>query len=67
MLLHAHPVNEAREARGELPINSLRLWGAGRARAARNSRWQSVAADDPAVRGAARLAGVHELGGGRST
>ena len=34
MLLHAHPVNEAREARGELPVNSLWLWGAG-ARAAR--------------------------------
>ena len=29
MLLHAHPLNEAREARGELPINSLWLWGAG--------------------------------------
>lgn len=29
MLLFAHPVNEAREARGELPLNSLWLWGAG--------------------------------------
>ena len=58
MLLHAHPVNEAREARGELPINSLRLWGAGRAPHSAHCRWQSVAADDPAVRGAARLAGA---------
>ncbi|HEU5176777.1 MAG TPA: hypothetical protein VFU24_04940 [Burkholderiales bacterium] len=58
MLLHAHPVNEAREARGELPINSLRLWGAGRAPRSAHCRWQSVAADDPAVRGAARLAGA---------
>ena len=58
MLLHAHPVNEAREARGELPINSLRLWGAGRAPRSADCPWQSVAADDPAVRGAARLAGV---------
>ena len=58
MLLHAHPVNEAREARGELPINSLRLWGAGRAPRSAQCRWQSVAADDPAVRGAARLAGA---------
>ena len=29
MLLHAHPLNEIREARGELPINSLWLWGCG--------------------------------------
>ncbi len=29
MLLHAHPVNLAREARGELPVNSLWLWGGG--------------------------------------
>lgn len=29
MLLFDHPVNEAREARGELPINSLWLWGGG--------------------------------------
>ena len=29
MLLFAHPVNEAREARGELPANSLWLWGGG--------------------------------------
>jgi len=29
MLLHSHPVNEAREARGELPVNSVWLWGGG--------------------------------------
>ncbi|MDP4028865.1 MAG: hypothetical protein Q8P42_07870 [Gallionella sp.] len=29
MLLFAHPVNEARAARGELPANSLWLWGGG--------------------------------------
>lgn len=29
MLLHAHPVNEARAARGEMPINGLWLWGMG--------------------------------------
>jgi hypothetical protein len=57
MVLHAHPVNEAREARGAPPVNSLWLWGGGRAvRAA--SPWQSVVADDPAVLGAARLAGA---------
>ena len=30
MLLHDHPVNEAREARGEAAINGVWLWGAGR-------------------------------------
>jgi len=35
MLLHAHPVNQAREARGELPVNSLWLWGGGCLPAAR--------------------------------
>ena len=57
MLLHAHPVNLAREARGEPAVNSLWLWGAGRAQRA-ECAWQSVAADDPAVIGAARLAGA---------
>lgn len=30
MLLHEHPVNRAREARGAPPVNSLLLWGYGR-------------------------------------
>ena len=59
MVLHAHPVNEAREARGEPAVNSLWLWGAGRA-ARRARRWQSVAADDPAVLGARGLAGARQ-------
>ena len=29
MLLHDHPVNEARQAAGALPINGLWLWGGG--------------------------------------
>jgi hypothetical protein len=57
MVLHAHPLNEAREARGEPAVNSVWLWGAGRATRA-HCPWQSIAADDPAVTGAARLAGA---------
>ncbi len=34
MLLHSHPVNEAREARGALPVNSFWLSGCGRAQRA---------------------------------
>ncbi|MHB1085579.1 MAG: hypothetical protein ACYCZA_12180 [Thiobacillus sp.] len=29
MLLHEHPINQVREARGALPVNSLWLWGGG--------------------------------------
>ena len=29
MLLHEHPVNQTRESRGELTINSIWLWGGG--------------------------------------
>ena len=29
IILHDHPVNQAREARGQAPINSLWLWGGG--------------------------------------
>lgn len=58
MLLHAHAVNEAREARGEPPVNSLWLWGAGPLPREAHGPWQSVSADDPAALGLARLAGM---------
>jgi hypothetical protein len=32
MLLHAHPVNDAREERGEPPVNSVWFWGNGEQR-----------------------------------
>ena len=57
MLLHAHPVNEAREARGEPAINSLWLWGAGRSPQPAG-QWDSVLADEPIALGLARLAGA---------
>jgi hypothetical protein len=58
MLMHAHPVNEAREARGEPVVNSLWLWGAGAAPQVPPARWQSVTANDPVALGLARLAGA---------
>jgi hypothetical protein len=56
MVLHAHPVNEAREARGEPPVNSLWFWGEGRVPRAVSKRWRSVTADDPLALGLARAA-----------
>ena len=60
MLLHAHPVNAAREARGEPAVNSLWLWGAGAVPRVPPSRWRSVSADDLVARGLARLSGARE-------
>jgi len=58
MLLHNHPVNEAREARGEPVLNSVWLWGSGRLPGAAHCRWQSVASADPFALGLAKLAGA---------
>ena len=61
MLLHDHPVNLAREARGEPAVNSVWLWGAGRLPplpdpSARPFRY--VAASDPLARGLAQASGA---------
>jgi hypothetical protein len=58
MLLHSHPVNEAREARGEPAVNSLWLWGGGRLPQSASAPWRSLAADDPSALGLARIAGM---------
>jgi hypothetical protein len=55
MLLHEHPVNEAREARGEPAINSVWFWGAGQAPSRLQGRWRTVSADEPLALGLARL------------
>jgi hypothetical protein len=60
MLLHAHPLNDAREARGEPAVNSVWVWGAGRAPRVPPAPWQSVSADDPLALGLARAAGSRQ-------
>ena len=60
MMLHAHPVNEAREARGEPAVNSLWLWGGGRAPAKLPARWQAIMARDPVALGLARASATRE-------
>lgn len=58
MLLHDHPVNQAREARGELPVNGLWIWGAGRLASLAPRPAQAVFATDPLVLGLARESGM---------
>ncbi len=64
MLLHNHPVNEAREARGQMPVNSLWFWGAG-ALPSRDEDspvpFSRVWARDPLARGLAAWSGATAL------
>ena len=46
MLLHDHVVNATREARGELAINSVWLWGGGRKPAVPGHHFSAVWSDD---------------------
>jgi len=46
MLLHAHAVNEAREAKGDLTINGVWLWGGGRPAAVRGRHFSVLGSDD---------------------
>ena len=62
MVLHAHPVNQAREARGELPINSVWFWGAGELGPTPRCRFDEVLADDPLVRALAARGGARVCG-----
>lgn len=58
MWLYRHPLNEAREARGEVPVNALWFWGLG----PDAPRWAgapppALATDDPVLRRLWRRAG----------
>ena len=63
MLLHGHAVNEAREAGGELPINSVWLWGGGRLAHPAPSALNALWSDDSLAAGLAQAAGIaaHKL------
>lgn len=56
MLLHAHPVNRARESLGKPMINSLALWGAGRRPAAARPPFDRLLSNDAIIRGLALCA-----------
>jgi len=58
MTWHAHPANEAREARGEATVNSMWLHGGGRWTPLQRPAFATVLADEPEWRGAALAAGI---------
>lgn len=58
MLLFSHPVNQAREARGEPAINSVWLWGGGGLPDSAMPGTRTVCCDDPDSRALAEFAGA---------
>jgi len=58
MLLYHHPVNQAREARGEWIINSLWLWGGGSAAQALKHPFAQMHTDSPLAAAFAQAAGI---------
>ncbi|MBE0615711.1 MAG: hypothetical protein IH604_18745 [Burkholderiales bacterium] len=58
MLLHGHTVNETREAAGELPVNSVWLWGGGRLSEIAPAPYNAVWSDNPLASGLAQAARV---------
>ena len=57
MQLYSCDLNQLRESNGELPINSVWFWGAGKIPADIKLAWSVVFSDETFVRGLARRAG----------
>jgi hypothetical protein len=57
MLLHEHPTQQQRSARGQLPINALWLWGAGQCAPQSSLTLPLLWSDERYVRGLARICG----------
>ncbi len=55
IILHAHPVNQARQAAGQPPVNSLWPWGGGRLPQGTGSPHRRLWSNDPVAHGIARL------------
>jgi hypothetical protein len=61
MLLHEHPVNQAREGRGELTVNSIWFSGGGRLIAPAAKPFRRVRANNPLAAGLARASATAML------
>lgn len=57
MLLHTHPVNAERQARGAPPVNSVWFWGGGRVPQVGSRRWTAVWSDSVLARALAMQSG----------
>jgi len=62
MLLHDHPVNEAREGAGSLPINSVWFWEGGTLPPASGASWAAAIGDLPLLQGLGQLTNVRVAG-----
>ncbi len=58
MLLHEHPVNAAREVRGDPVLNSIWFWGGGTLADSGTRPFSTVFGDDPLARGLALAASI---------
>jgi len=58
MLLHGHPVNEAREIAGQPPINSIWLWGGGTLAEAVSAPFDALWSQDSFTAGLAQAAHI---------
>lgn len=58
IILHNHPLNERRAARGAVAVNSLWFWGAGALPDWVRSPFTRIVSHRPEIRGLAALAGV---------
>jgi hypothetical protein len=61
MVLHADPVNEAREARGAPVINAVWLWGGGRLRRPEKRAFARILSTEPLAAGLASASGAAVL------
>lgn len=58
MLFHDHGINQAREARGESPVNSVWLWGGGRAAEVLLRPYAKICSDGNLAEAFARASGI---------
>jgi hypothetical protein len=65
MLMHEHPVNQRREARGDLPINSVWLWGGGRRPDVPGHHFTHVGGENALAQALGARAGAEPIDGAR--